>query len=197
MAGNNQSMHRVHYFSGQLLSAQDFQTEQDYFRGRLRRHNRLLHGRGVVFGLQVELSPDGLVTVHPGVALDCQGNELVVDEPIMCPLPQQGSRLYVALSYTEWLDEALPRLDPPGEGDEIAYSRVMEGVQVNLLDENPADQHTAVTFWAGCEQPHAQVLARLVRKGERWKLDKRFLPQQARPPRRILQTTRIRKKKSA
>ena len=35
---------RVRYFDGQLLSTADFQTEQDYVRGRFRRLHRWLHG---------------------------------------------------------------------------------------------------------------------------------------------------------
>ena len=35
---------RVRYFSGQLLSADDFNAEQDYFRGKQKTLNRLLLG---------------------------------------------------------------------------------------------------------------------------------------------------------
>jgi hypothetical protein len=48
---------RLKYFYGQMLSAQDFQTEQDFFREKLRLHNRCLHGYGVVCGFRVEPVP--------------------------------------------------------------------------------------------------------------------------------------------
>lgn len=197
MAGNNQTMHRVHYFSGQLLSAQDFQTEQDYFRERLRRHNRLLHGYGVVFGLQVEMAGQDQVVVHPGAALDCMGNELVVPEPTMCRLPDRGKRLYVTLTYTEWLADPAPRLDSAAEGEEIAYTRVVEEVHVDLQATNPARQHAPEHTLPGCGEPHGVALARLLRKADRWKLDKSFQPERARPPQGRQKTSRKRKKKPA
>src|SRR5688572_13209164 len=64
---------RNRYFSDRLLEAEDFQLEQDYVRERLRRHNRALHGTGIVCGLQVSVQPDGRsgeqVVVQPGVAI--------------------------------------------------------------------------------------------------------------------------------
>ena len=47
------SAERLRYFPRQLLTADDMRTEQQYFREKLRRHNRMLHGWGVVCGLQV------------------------------------------------------------------------------------------------------------------------------------------------
>src|SRR5687768_8699392 len=49
---------RVRYFPRQLITADDMRAEQDYFRERLRRHNRYLHGWGVVCGCEVKLNVD-------------------------------------------------------------------------------------------------------------------------------------------
>ena len=46
-------LERVRYFPRQLMTAEDMRTEQAYFVERLRRHNRLLHGWGIICGLQV------------------------------------------------------------------------------------------------------------------------------------------------
>lgn len=48
---------RLKYFYGQMLSACDFQTEQNFFREKLKLHNRCMHGYGVVCGLRVEPVP--------------------------------------------------------------------------------------------------------------------------------------------
>jgi hypothetical protein len=48
---------RLKYFYGQMLGAYDFQTEQAYFREKLKLHNRCLHGYGVVCGLKVVPEP--------------------------------------------------------------------------------------------------------------------------------------------
>ena len=44
---------RPRYFPRQLITADDLTLEQEYFRNKLRLHNRLLHGWGVVCGAQV------------------------------------------------------------------------------------------------------------------------------------------------
>jgi hypothetical protein len=48
---------RLNYFYGQMLGAQDFQAEQNFFREKLQLHNRCLHGYGVVCGLQIHPVP--------------------------------------------------------------------------------------------------------------------------------------------
>src|SRR5215470_9237379 len=45
---------RLRYFHGQMLIAHDLQTEQDYFREKLKLINRCLHGYGTVCGLYVK-----------------------------------------------------------------------------------------------------------------------------------------------
>jgi DNA-binding beta-propeller fold protein YncE len=51
----------------------------------LRHHNKHLHGWGIVCGLQVECGPDGPgqprthVTVRKGYAIDCEGNDVILD----------------------------------------------------------------------------------------------------------------------
>jgi hypothetical protein len=43
---------RNHYFTGKLMQVGDFDTEQRYGVDKLRLHNRVLHGWGVVCGLK-------------------------------------------------------------------------------------------------------------------------------------------------
>ena len=74
---------RVRYFAGQLLTSDDLQAEQDYFRAKHRRHNLSLHGVGIVTGLRVSVesrsdSDESLVSVTPGVAIAPDGEELPV-----------------------------------------------------------------------------------------------------------------------
>lgn len=76
---------RNRYFTGKFMTARDFQGEQGYFLSRHRLHNRLLHGWGIVCGLEVvpHNNPecqDRWVVVCPGIALDCCGRELVLEK---------------------------------------------------------------------------------------------------------------------
>jgi hypothetical protein len=79
------------YFRGQLLTEKDLSDEQDYFREKLRRHNRLLHGWGVVCGLRVTPAEKGCaVVVSPGYALDPCGDEILLEEETLLRIPAEG-----------------------------------------------------------------------------------------------------------
>jgi len=78
------------YYARQLITADDLTLEQDYFRSRLRMHNRLLHGWGVVCGADVcyvaKTDANGitrrqpwLVIVTPGYILGPYGDEIYID----------------------------------------------------------------------------------------------------------------------
>ena len=69
---------RLHYFNGQFLKEQDFTDEQKYHLDMRRRLNQRLHAPGIVFGLDV-IPGANKVTVQPGMAIDAQGREIVLD----------------------------------------------------------------------------------------------------------------------
>jgi hypothetical protein len=71
---------RPRYFSGRLLTAEDFEAEQSYHLEARRRDNRHLHGWGVVSGLGVTAGGGGVV-VEPGLAIDGLGRAIVIPEP--------------------------------------------------------------------------------------------------------------------
>src|SRR4051812_15826237 len=76
---------RVRYFPRQLLTADDMRLEQEYFREKQRRHNRFLHGWGVVCGLEVKLDADQgplAIRICPGYALGPCGDEIYVAEAV-------------------------------------------------------------------------------------------------------------------
>src|SRR5262245_6013479 len=137
------NLERVAYFPRQLLTADDMRVEQEYFRHRLRRHNRYLHGWGVVCGLTVEAAPatghPWQVRVCPGLALSPQGDEALVDECVLfdlklgMPTPEpctpkwpcpptgampgrdQRARVYLAVRYAECPTRPV-RVPPAGCG---------------------------------------------------------------------------------
>ena len=85
-----------------LLTADDFATEQAYHVGRRRLLNRMLHGAGVVTGLEVTAGPDdGKVTVTPGFALDRCGREIVICEPEHLAVPLADGAISVYALYVE------------------------------------------------------------------------------------------------
>ena len=91
-------LRRLRYFNGQMLTAGDFQREQDYFVEKLRLRNRCMHGYGIACGLTVRpVPPDDpcfkagrpLVRIDPGVVVDCLGNEIVVAYPCIVDVWQE------------------------------------------------------------------------------------------------------------
>src|SRR5262247_3109912 len=89
-AAEGSALERVRYYPRQLLTAYDMDQEQQYFRQKARRHNRFLHGWGVVCGLEVKASPEKghpwQVVVCPGYAVSPQGDEIWVGEAAMLDL---------------------------------------------------------------------------------------------------------------
>ena len=74
---------RPRFFAGQLLTEDDLGALTAYTTAKDRLHNRYLFGAGVVCGLWVSCDPcgGGTVTVQPGYALDCCGNDLILPCP--------------------------------------------------------------------------------------------------------------------
>jgi hypothetical protein len=137
-------LERVRYYSRQLITADDMTVEQEYFRQKLRRHNRYLHGWGVVCGLDVKPMPEeGLpwqVRVCPGYAIGPQGDEIAIGNAVdfdlatgaskpadpcanvwpcpptgRMPAPGRNASVYLAVRYTE-CDSRPERVHPAGCG---------------------------------------------------------------------------------
>jgi hypothetical protein len=139
-------MRRVHYFFGQVLSAEDFLDEQNYFRSRLRRLNRTLHGVGVVTGLGVSIAGKGksaCVVIEPGAAIDAQGEEIEAPEAISIPLPEKGRALLVQIRYAERPCQPVPVVAPDDGADAQQYSRIVETYEALL---SPTADAAAVTL---------------------------------------------------
>jgi hypothetical protein len=173
---------RVRYFAGQLLAAEDFETEQSYVIERFRRLNRWLHGWGIVGGLQVSVG-NGEIVVTPGLAMDCVGNEIEIDQPTRLSLSGPGRVCYLTLAFTEREVDPGPALsDPPASDEEPpAYRRVEEDGELALAPADPALAHPGNgRRSAPCGRSHPIAIARLVRLGSRWRRDPFFRPGRAR-----------------
>lgn len=160
-----EDLERVHYFPRQLLTAEDMRDEQTFFLQKLRRHNRFLHGWGVVCGCRVEAaalpSQPWRVKIAPGYAIDPAGNEIYVGEDYFfnlatgspdsrdpcVPCPPRSARaadrptaVFLAIRYA--ICEVRPvRVHPAGCAcDEAAceYSRTRDDFRVTVLGERPS-----------------------------------------------------------
>lgn len=149
---------RPNYFAGQLLSVDDLRTEQRYQRDRARLHNRLLHGWGVVDGLEAR-SSGGQIIVSPGMALDPSGDEIVLTcETSLLPAPGSAgcAARFVIARYAETLTA------PVVLDDRTEFTRVTQGATITLAEVAPRGHDGAV------------AIARLLWRTTQWRVDARY-----------------------
>ena len=153
---------RVHYYSGRLLTADDFAAEQAYHRGKRRLQNQLLLGMGIATGLECRWSRRRGLMVEPGVAIDCLGREIVVPEPQRLDVPSLEGRFHLGIVATERGVMATPL---PGSED-VVPSMIEEGFELLLLESPPGRGHKLRPDGRRhcCGATHPVPLARL-----RWK----------------------------
>ncbi|GAC1453004.1 MAG: hypothetical protein PVSMB1_01080 [Gemmatimonadaceae bacterium] len=144
---------RPRFFAGRLLDAATLEAEQDYQRERLRRHNRALHGFGIVSGLDVDIDTSGdepRVAVAPGYAIDGYGDEIMLCERATLQLPVDADEAFVSLRC--WLRACDPVAGPNGP----EATRIEEACVVAISARVPK---TAI------------ALARMVREPSGWSID--------------------------
>jgi hypothetical protein len=161
-------LERTRFFPRQLITPDDLTQDQRYFRDKLRRHNRLLHGWGVVCGARIKEGPDVCeIIVEPGYILGPYGDEILIDREVTVNLCREGldgnavgpcgdaldpwcsdvrverragQTLYVAVRYAEC--QARPvRVHPGGCGCEetdCEYSRIRDSFAIKVLTRLPS-----------------------------------------------------------
>jgi hypothetical protein len=157
-------LERVNFFDRQLLTANDMITDRDYFLQKLRRHNRFLHGWGVVCGLAVTVPANPAtpwqVQIGSGYALGPYGDEIFVGDAVLFDLAAcltggvtnpceptlvtQGragvsTTIYLAIKYAECLSRPI-RVAFSGCGcdnDPCQYSRISDSFQISCVPQLP------------------------------------------------------------
>ena len=132
----NAGILRPNFFAGQLLTEDDLQQITTYQNAKRRLTNRYLFGAGVVCGLDVVASSDpktpGVVTVNPGCALDCCGNDIVLS----CPYPIDVNTMI--------RDEGLDCGDPCEEanGDQGGHREYLLCVRYSEVSSEPVSPYS-------------------------------------------------------
>lgn len=167
--GELKPFERLRFFNGRLLTAGDFALEQNYLRGKQKLHNRALHGFGIVSGLRVAIE-SGQVVVTAGLALDCEGNELVVssNETLADP-PASWQTAYVNSRFVEM---ELKQDAATNEATIIREAAVLEFSEQNF---NYKHRHLRGR-WLSCGNCHPLTIARLRRSAGGWRVDRRYRP---------------------
>jgi len=128
---------RNRYFFGKPMTVHDFETEQQYGIAKSRLLNRLIHGTGILCGMQVGLPKiaDGRFTVEisEGAALDCCGNLIVANRTetveVKGDLVEGANYLYV--KFAECVRQPIRASANVSSCEEVCcYNRIRETFEV-------------------------------------------------------------------
>lgn len=191
VAASTAALERTRFFPRQLVGPDDFTQDQVYFREKLRRHNRMLHGWGIVCGACVRRGQDPCqVIIEPGYILGPWGDEIVIDCDVTVDLCKQGASerlgccgepsdpwcadpradcpdgtLYLAVRYAEC--QSRPVRGSAGacgcgcDDETCEYTRIRDSFAVKVLRELPA------TYDPKFQQPPLGALSPCQRGGAR------------------------------
>ena len=154
------SASRTKFFNGMLLTDEHLRAEQTYHREALKRMNRYMWGAGIVCGFRVEKLGGFCIKVHPGFALDCEGNAIELCRCITIDLSDVCRKKYpdgcapqdaepitkcLMIRYKEIADETVPVLTSdddcasPDGRPRTQASRVREGFCLEFSDQCPTE----------------------------------------------------------
>lgn len=142
-------LQRIQVNDGMLITADHWQIAHSYHQQRQAIYYEALHQSGIVSGLGVNVGPvpEGApskyrqprwLTIQPGLAMDNQGNPILVAAAESCYLSAQPAietTIYIVLKHSEQLSQSaivqaafqILEKDVPAEADEIELCRVRLG----------------------------------------------------------------------
>ena len=132
---------RLNYFNNQFLDERDFKDEQNYHITMRRLHNRVLHSWGIADGLEVRRHGDTEVQIKPGMALDVEGREIWVQEPVNKELTEGGPNEYLWLTLS--LQEVFAEEDHQTPKGAEGYTRLTEQPAI-AVERNRPDYEGAI-----------------------------------------------------
>ena len=173
----SEPLKRPNFFNGRFLTAADLNQEQEYVRDKFKRHNRTLHGFGIASGLRVTID-SGQIVVEPGLALDCEGNEIVIETaqtiapPATPASPDDGQTAYLNVRFVEQSVDPVPTIE--GEEDARTLSLV-ESFEFAVAPENFNRCHRHLrALWLACGKLHALTIAKLRKRSTGWRVDRGY-----------------------
>lgn len=167
----SQSLKRPRFFPGKLVTPEDLELEQQYFREKLKRHNRSLHGFGIVSGLKVTVR-SGQIVVEPGLALDCEGNELVIGTTQSITAPPTTGDCHTAYVSIRFVEEGTGQVSSAGREE---LSTITETFEFSFAPENFNRGHRHFRArWLACGKPHALTIAKLRHGSRGWHVDRGY-----------------------
>ncbi|WP_200248516.1 hypothetical protein [Thiococcus pfennigii] len=135
---------RPSFFEGQFLTAADLNASAHSQRALRWLHNRGLHNWGIAFGYELTgVTDERVVRIAPGYALDCQGRELVLGEPLELEIPPVSGPKRFALVAVYATDDDLGPVNRAGACGAMGAVRrpeqpILEWRDLSVSDKLPS-----------------------------------------------------------
>jgi hypothetical protein len=129
---------RVNPFQGLVIDSDTWRDAHEYHRGQQRLHMLAFHSIGIVGGLKVVASEpaDLSVIIQPGMAVDNEGNVIIVPEPQHYQIQtREKSTIYLIIQFREVPTEPY---QPPEGGQP---TRIMEAYRVQEREKLPDEPY--------------------------------------------------------
>jgi len=129
---------RVNPFPGLVIDADTWRDAHNYHRDQQRLHVLAFHKIGIVEGLEVTAHspPDLSVTIHPGMAVDSEGNVIVVSQAQHYRLQtQKAGVIHLIMQFREVPGEPY---QPPEGGQP---TRILEAYRIEEREKLPTEPY--------------------------------------------------------
>ncbi|MGB2853808.1 MAG: DUF4159 domain-containing protein [Dehalococcoidia bacterium] len=129
---------RINPFKGLVIDVPTWADAHNYHRDQQRLHAISMHRYGIVAGLEVVAwnPADSSVVIYPGIAVDSDGNLIVVSETQRFYIKtEESGTAYIVIEYSEIPQEMTQSLD--GEKAEPLY--IMEAYRIGEQRQPPAE----------------------------------------------------------
>ncbi len=133
-------LRRLNPYRGLVIEVPTWSAAHDYHNTQRRLHAMAMHQPGVVTGLEVVgwNPPDGSVVIYPGVAVDHDGNTIIVSEAQRFQVQTgDAGTLHLVIQFREITDE----LAHTGEGEESQAVYFLEAYRLDGRLEIPEEDH--------------------------------------------------------
>jgi hypothetical protein len=168
------ALERAPFFHGTVLTPEDLELTQQYFREKFKRHNRSLHGFGIVSGLNVSVKA-GQVVVEPGLALDCEGNEINIEHAQSIIVPSDADRraAFVNVRFVDACADRTANAEAEESSERAGY--LAESFELGVAPENSNRGHRHLRArWLACGQPHTLTIAKLKHSSQGWRVERGY-----------------------
>jgi hypothetical protein len=141
---------QCNYFRGELMNVHDFELQRNYVNEKRYLINRLIHGRGIVCGLNVNRIIKDFDTlradISEGCAIDSCGREIIVSKRFECSVILPNPNVMLCDTFALYLRRADYLVDPvasplhAAKGGQECYDSHIEEEFELFLDEIPDEQ---------------------------------------------------------